>query len=218
MYEKEIWFDNVLLRLYNSTMFTKALVFVVLTIVLLSLVWVLFKNPFGRPTVEVDVSRASVIKEIQKLGSLETASFTIEKIVEAGQQGNVFQDLLYGDRILLIASGKVIAGVDLYAVSDSDVNTKADQISINLPSPRILSSTLDNSKTRVYDRTQGYLSRGNKDLESEARRAAEASITKAACEGGILEEARTNAIERIKQLFKFSGFSSVTVTIPVGSC
>lgn len=198
---------------------TKLIAGSILVLTLLVLLTVVFyNNPFAKPSVKVDLSRDSVIKEIQKLGSLETASFSIEKIVEAGQQGNPFQDLLYGDRILLIAHGKVVAGVDLYTVSDQDIKIQGKEISINLPAPRILSSTLDNSKTRVYDRTQGYLSRGNKDLETEARRAAEASITKAACEAGILEEARVSAIERIKQLFEFAGFSSVKVTVKTGSC
>lgn len=198
---------------------TKLIVGSFLTLVLLILLTVAFySNPFGKPIVRIDLSRDSVIKEMQKLGSLETAAFSIEKIVEAGQQGNAFQDLLYGDRILLIAHGKVIAGVDLYTLTDQDIKIQGKELSVNLPAPRILSSTLDNSKTRVYDRTQGYLSRGNKDLETKARQAAEASITKAACDAGILEEARTSAIERIKQLFEFAGFSSVKVNIKAGSC
>lgn len=188
----------------------------VLLLVLLTVVFL--NNPFGKPGINVDLSRDGVINEIQKLGSLETASFSIEKIVEAGQQGNPFQDLLYGDRILLIAHGKVTAGVDLSSISKQDINVQGKELSVNLPSPKILSSTLDNSKTRVYDRTQGFLSRGNKDLETKARQAAEASITQAACESEILEEARTNAIKRIKQLFEFAGFSSVKVNIKAGSC
>lgn len=198
---------------------TKLIIGSILTLVLLILlVAVFYNNPFGKPSTKIDLSRDSVIKEVQKLGSLETAAFSIEKIVEAGQQGNAFQDLLYGDRILLIAHGKVVAGVDLYMVNNQDIKIQGKELSINLPATKILSSTLDNSKTRVYDRTQGFLSRGNKDLESVARQAAETSITKAACDAGILEEARTSAIERIKQLFEFAGFSSVKVNIKAGSC
>ncbi len=191
---------------------------ILIIIVLALLISLTTRIPFGKPDVNINLSSDSVVKEIQKLGSLETASFSIEKIVEAGQQGNLFQDLLYGDKILLIASGKVIAGVDLYTISKQDIKIKNNEITISLPAPKILSSTLDNSKTRVYDRTQGFLSRGNKDLETKARQAAENSITQAACDAGILEEARINAIERIKQLFEFAGFSKVEVNIGIGSC
>jgi len=146
---------------------TKLIMGFFLALMLLILLAVVsYNNPFGKPSTKIDLSRDSVVKEIQKLGSLETASFSIEKIVEAGKQGNPFQDLLYGDRILLIAHGKVVAGVDLYTVGDQDIKIQGKEITINLPAPRILSSTLDNSKTRVYDRTKGYLSRGDKDLET----------------------------------------------------
>jgi hypothetical protein len=195
---------------------TKLITGLILVLILSSVFFYL--NPFGKPSAGIDLSRESVIKEVQKLGSLETASFSIEKVVEAGQQSNPFQDILFGDRILLIAHGKVIAGIDLYKIKESDIKVQGKELSITLQAPRILSSTLDNSKTKVYDRTEGLLNRGNKDLETKARQAAETSITKAACDGGILEEARTNAIERIKQLFIFAGFSSVKVTVPVGSC
>jgi hypothetical protein len=190
-----------------------ALLFIVLVIFLF-----ISNNPFERPDTKVDLSRPSVIKEIRSLGNLETASYSIEKIVEAGQEGNVFQDVLYGDRILLIAHGKVTAGVDLTNISDDDVSVSGSKLEINVPAPVILSSSLDNSKTKVYDRSQGILNRGDKDLETEARTSAESSITTAACEAGILKEARENTIERIKQLFSFAGFTEVEVNIPEGRC
>jgi hypothetical protein len=190
-----------------------ALLFIVLVIFLF-----ISNNPFERPDTKVDLSRPSVIKEIRSLGNLETASYSIEKIVEAGQEGNVFQDVLYGDRILLIAHGKVTAGVDLTNISDDDVSVSGSKLEINVPAPVILSSSLDNSKTKVYDRSQGILNRGDKDLETEARTSAESSITTAACEAGIFEEARENTIERIKQLFSFAGFTEVEVNIPEGRC
>lgn len=194
------------------------LIVIIIAIIFVFSALILTNNPFAQPGIKVDLSRASVVKEIQSLGSLETASYSIEKIVEAGQEGNAIQDLLYADRILLIANGKVVAGVNLFQLSDDDVVVRGSSLTVNLPSPVILSSTLDNSKTKVYDRTQGYLSKGNKDLETEARKSAETSITQAACEAGILEEARENAIERMKQLFEFAGFSTVTVNIPPGNC
>ena len=167
---------------------------------------------------QIDLSRPSVIKEIRSLGNLETASYSIEKIVEAGTDSNRIQDFLFGDKLLLIANGKVVAGIDLSQVAEKDVIVENGSLAITLTAPVILSSNLDNSQTKVYDRTQGYLNKGNKDLETEARKSAEASITKAACEAGILVEARDNAIKRITQLFEFAGFTSVSVTIPHGSC
>ena len=152
------------------------------------------------------------------MGNLETASYSIEKIVEAGENNSVFRNLLFGDRILLIANGKIVAGVNMSAITQNDVTINGTELTINLLAPVILLSTLDNSKTKVYDRTKGILNPGDKDLESVARDEALKSITTAACEGGILIEAKENAIERVSQLFKFAGFTNVTVNIPDGAC
>jgi hypothetical protein len=191
---------------------------VAIVLILFCAVLILNRQLFEKPSNKVNLSGANVILEIQKLGNLETASYTIEKIVEAGQAGNPFQDLLFGDRILLIAHGKVIAGVNMSQITQDQVVVDGETLSITLPPPTILMSSLDNSKTRVYDRTKGYLNTGDKDLESEARLAAEQSITQGACDAGILLEARENAIEQVQQLFKFAGFTTVTVIIPDGTC
>lgn len=190
-------------------------------LLLVAIVMTLFLvNDFLRkPTSYINTSRESVVQQVQSLGRLESASYTIEKIVEAGDdRGNTVQNFLFGDKLLLIANGKVIAGVDLSGLKQTDVVVSGTQISIQAPAPTIFQTSLDSTKTQVYDRSRGILNRDGKDLESEARAAAEQSIARAACDAGILEEARKNAISRLTQLFKFAGFTTVTVTIPPGSC
>lgn len=173
----------------------------------------------SKPGVTINANSASVIKELKALNRLETASFTIEKIIEGGvEEGNIFQDVLYGDRILLIAHGEVIAGFDLSGISDKDIDVTGSTLRLILPAPQILTATLSNEKTRVYDRRQGLLSRGNKDLESQARLAAEGAIRSAACEGKILEEASANAKKQLESLYKAFGYTTVIIEIPVGQC
>ena len=142
---------------------------------------------------EFQASRQTVIKEIRSLNRLETAQFTIEKVIDAGTTGNRFEELLFGDRILLIAHGAVIAGVDLSKINPEDVVINNDVLTISLPPPEILVTRLDPEMTRVYDRRTGVLSKGDKDLESQARSEAEKIIREAACTGGILREASQNA-------------------------
>lgn len=203
-------------------MFTLKAKLIGLIIVLLGAFFIAYliqnKHIMDKSEPSVNTSRDSVIKEIQELGNLETASYSIEKIVEAGENRSAFQNLLFGDRILLIANGKIVAGVNMSGITQNDVSINDKELSITLPPAVILLSTLDNSKTKVYDRTKGLLNPGDKDLESQARDQALNAITQAACEGGILVEARENAIERVTQLFKFAGFTTVTVNIPEGSC
>lgn len=185
-------------------------------ILLLLIGWFLvFKDPGG---IKLNTDRASVIKQMRSLQRFETASFTIEKIIDGGTSGNVFQQFLFGDKILLIAHGQVIAGFDLSQISEKDMEIKNQNIRVTLPKPQILVTTLDNTQTKVYDRTRGILSPGDKDLESKAREAAETSITKAACEGGILKQAGDNARKQLTAFLSALGFTQISIDIPETSC
>ena len=166
----------------------------------------------------ININQASVIKEMQALQRMETATFTIEKIVDAGTNGDVVQEFLYGDKVLLIAHGQVVAGFDFASINEGDIQLQGKKITITLPAPTILYSRLDNQQTKVYDRTRGLLAPKNSDLEARARQAAEASIKVAACDGGILTQAQDNGRKQIMSFFKTLGFSEVIITIPPGSC
>jgi len=162
--------------------------------------------------------RVAVVKEMRALSRLETASFTIEKIIDSESSGNVFQKLLFGDKILLIANGNVIAGIDFIGIEEKDVVVEGKKIQVSLPPPQIFLASLDNTKTKVYDRKSGLLSGGNDNLESEARATAEQSIRESACSSGILDMASDNARKQITSFLSSLGFVEITITIPQGSC
>jgi hypothetical protein len=165
-----------------------------------------------------NASSQTVIKQIKSLNRLETASFTIEKIIDAGTTGNRLQQFLVGDRLLLIAHGEVIAGFDMSEIKDSDINVSGQTLKVTMPAPSILVSKLDSEQTRVYDRQSGIFTRGDKDLESEARNEAELVIRTAACKGGILDEATKNARNQLTTLFKGFGYTTVVIEVPEGKC
>lgn len=188
----------------------------VLCLLLLGIWFFVFRQSGNQ---NINTNRAAVIKEMRSLQRLETASFTIEKIIDGGTTGdNVFQQFLFGDKILLIAHGQVIAGFDLSQLSEKDLEIDGRELRVTLPKPQILVTTLDNTQTRVYDRQKGILNPGQKDLESEARKAAENSIKEAACQGGILTQASDNARKQLTAFFNALGFTQVSIDIPVGSC
>jgi len=149
---------------------------------------------------------------------LETAQFTIEKVIDAGKSGNQFQQLLFGDKILLIAQGEVVAGFDLTKLSEKDIVIEGTTLRLMLPESEILFTKLNNDQTRVYDRKLGLLSKGDKDLEAKARESAEGLIRQAACDGRILDIASTNARTQLTALFKSLGFTTVIITIPQSGC
>lgn len=173
----------------------------------------------GQKNKDINLNRSAVILQIRELSRLETASFTIEKVIEAGTNYEKLKDFLFGDHVLLIAHGEVIAGFDMSQISEKNIKGKGTEISITLPSPRIISTRLDNDQTKVFDRKQGLLTKGEINLEAEARRQAEMSITEAACQGKILEVANTQGKKQLEILLKAAGFTEVTIfTSSPGIC
>lgn len=187
-------------------------------IALLILVGVLFFFVFRMRSPYTIRQGAAVIKELKALNRYETASFTIEKVIDAGTKNDRLRELLFGDRILLIAHGEVIAGFDLSTLQGNDIDVNGQTVRLTLPKPQILVTRLDSDQTRVYDRQQGLLTRGDKDLESVARQEAEKSIRDAACAGNILKSASDNGRSQLTALLKALGFTTVVIEIPQASC
>ena len=166
----------------------------------------------------ISAGSQTVIQQIRSLNRLETAQYTIEKVIDAGTTGNRFQEVLFGDRLLLIAHGVVIAGFDFSQVDEEAIEIEDSTLRVTLPPPQILVTQLDNNQTRVYDRQQGLLTKGDENLESSARAEAEKIIKDAACQGGILNEAAKNARIQLTALFKSLNYTTVVITIPPARC
>ncbi len=158
------------------------------------------------PTITADP--VTVIKQIRTLSRLETASYTIEKVITA-ETGEGPLGFLFQDKLLLVAQGQVIAGIDLDRLGDEDVKVVGTSVFITLPASEIFVATLDNDTTYVYDRQTGLL--GQKvDLETQARQKAEEEILKAALKDGILNLAQENGQNVVQKLLLALGFSDVT--------
>jgi len=163
---------------------------------------------FPQPTPTIYPSAATVIEGVQALSRLETASYQIEKVITA-ESGQGALGFLFGDKLLLIAHGEVIAGVDLSYIGPADLMTTDDgTVYVRLPSAEVFVATLDNSRTYVYDRRTGVAGL-NPQLETAARQEAERMILQAAIEDGLLEMAEDNARTVLRSLILSLGFEHV---------
>ncbi len=200
-------------------MYFKVLTIALAAMALITLGFWLSRVVTSASSIQVNLSRPAVIQKIRSLARLETASYTIEKIVDAGtNEPTQIQEMLFGDKLLLIAHGQVIAGFDLSQISEKDIKIDGKMIEVTLPAAQILVATLDNNKTHVYDRDQGILSRANKDLESVARQRAQDSILQAACQGNILEEATRNVKKQLEAFLSGLEFETVSIIVPQSGC
>jgi hypothetical protein len=152
-----------------------------------------------------------VVEGVRELDKLATVRVTESIIVtRESASDNALDRLFSGEKVLLVASGNVEAGVDLSEIGEDDVQVRGDTVTIILPESEVLSATLDEDKTRVYDRDYAPLNlRPNDDLVEEARATAEERIEAAARENGILDTAETNAEDSIRALAKALGFKEV---------
>lgn len=151
-----------------------------------------------------------VVEGIQEQDQLATVRWTESVPVTRESGGDALERLFSGEKVLLIATGDVEAGVNLADVDKDDVSVDGDTVTINLPEPEILSSSLEEKTTRVYDRDFSPLNlRPDDDLVEEARARAVEKVEEAALENEILVTAEQNAEDSIRAFVITLGFERV---------
>jgi hypothetical protein len=160
------------------------------------------------PTPTIIPDPVTIIREVQSLARLETIQYSIEKVITAEINQGVFGPL-FGDRLLFVARGYVIAGVDLSKIGTEDMRLEDGVLYAVLPDAEVFVATLNNDDSFVYDRTTGILRKSDRDLETNARQVAESEIMKAALEDGILAQAQQNAEVYMERLFNTLGYQQV---------
>jgi hypothetical protein len=160
------------------------------------------------PTPTIIPDPITYINEIRALARLETIQYSIEKVITAEVGQGTF-GFLFGDKLLFVAHGVVIAGIDMDKLQPTDMRLEGGALYVKLPPAEIFIATLDNDKSYVYDRDTGALTKGSVDLETLARQAAEDEIRKAALEDGILTQAQTNGEAYLLKFFTALGYKTV---------
>jgi hypothetical protein len=151
-----------------------------------------------------------VVEGVQDLNRLATVRWRESVIVTRESGGTELERFLAGEKVLLVATGDVEAGVDLASLGRDDVKVSGETVTIRLPEPEILSVSLDEQKTGVYDRDFGPLNlRPDDDLVEQARAAAVDRIEQAARDEDILDQAEQNAEDSIRTFVSTLGFEEV---------
>ena len=157
------------------------------------------------PTPTIIPDPVTYITEIRALARLETIQYSVEKVITA-EIGQGSFDFLFGDKLLFVAHGTVIAGIDMNKLGPEHLRYDGGVLYVTLPPAEVFIATLDNQKSYVYDRETGIFTNGVNDLETLARQTAEQEILKAAMEDGILNQAQINAEAFLLKFFAALGF------------
>ncbi|KAF0108319.1 MAG: hypothetical protein FD146_893 [Anaerolineaceae bacterium] len=165
------------------------------------------------PTPTVIPDPVTIIDKVRAVAQLQTIHYTVEKVITAEVNQGVLGPL-FGDRLLFVAHGYVIAGVDLGKITAEDMWLEGGMLHVRLPQAEILVCTLDEQKSYVYDRQTGALTHGDPNLETAARQVAVEEICKAALEDGILDQAQINANLFLERFFQNLGYQAVIFEEP----
>ena len=148
----------------------------------------------------------SIVLQVQKLSQLVTVHYRIQRVVGLTEQKQPVGE----ESILLMVEGDVQAGIDLHKVTSSSVTTDdTGEVTIGLPPATIFNASLDEAKTKVWDRRITWWTpwiAPDPDLEHKARLKALDDIRQAAMEMGVLDQARTNAQSALRDLFGTLGW------------
>lgn len=166
--------------------------------------------PQATPTI---IARPPAIVQIRALAELSTVATTMSTVVEASKprvQGVV------AERLLLIACGRVKAGVDLSKLRTEDVvvSPNGKTVSVRLPKAELqdvylIDDSTQPCTTRVYDRTNLIVLAETKELEGQAREEGIKAIRAMALQSGILKDADRNARVAIDRVLGAAGFETV---------
>ncbi len=150
----------------------------------------------------------AVVTQVQKLSQLVTVRYRIERVVGMTEQ----KDPVGAESILLMVEGEVTGGVDLQKVTAGDVTSDAQGVTtVTVPAATITNVSLDESKTKVWDRHVTWWTPWappDPDLEHKARLKALDDIRQAALDMGILGQAQTNVKSALQDLFQAVGWKA----------
>ena len=150
-----------------------------------------------------------IVEEINNLARLETQSYSFQDVLQIERN----QDSLwgvFGESLLFVAYGQVIAGVDLAKMEPADIQVLSPtKVVVRLPEAEVLIATLDNQRSYVANRDRGLLAGVDAELETTVRREAESRMLDAALENGIIQGASDGAQMFIANFLSELGFTEI---------
>jgi hypothetical protein len=151
----------------------------------------------------------AVIEQLRPLSRLETEEYFLTTIVEATKPrliGGIGEE-----KLVLVACGRVTAGVDLSQIEEQDISSEGTKVTIKLPPAEIFDTFADEESgcTYVYDHSHPVLTEPSTELASEARQKALEGFRETALQNGILEKAYVRAQQEIARLLLLAGYETV---------
>lgn len=165
-------------------------------------------------TAEVIPSSTTIVRQINDLARLETASMELEKNVVAERNNDMLWGAM-GETLIFEAHGLAVAGVDFSNMTPADIQVvDPETVMIHLPEAALFDDLplLDTQTSRVLDRDTGLFASVDPQLETLVRQEAEAALREEAMSTELLDRANYNAQQFMLTFMQGLGFESVIFT------
>lgn len=147
-----------------------------------------------------------VIEETKKISEFTSANFFEDKIIkkEKVDSGIIVNT---NAEMVIIAHGKVRAGVNLANIKNEDFSVHRDTLKFNLPQPEIFDVIVNPSNYEIFVEDGKW----SHEEVASAVATAKKEIQNDALESGILENAKKSSITKLTELYKALGFKVVEI-------
>lgn len=164
-----------------------------------------FKSLFRIQQVSIDKTPI-LIKEIRAIAELNTASLFHEFAIDSTQPSIIPLNALK-KRIVLIAKGKITAGVDLHSLDSARVYIQDDSVRIRLPKAAITTVELNPSSFETFFENGRWSGSEVVAVKMKARKI----LLEEAQRRGLTNKADEKAREVMKDFLGAAGFKKVNV-------
>lgn len=154
----------------------------------------------------------TLVTRVREMSSLVTACYYGEVVQTARKQRSVnafgASLPLPEDEICIISRGKARAGIDLSKLDDDALALRGDTVLVRLPEPEIFEVILNPSDYEIFVEEGKWSHDEVVAIESRAKEV----IRRDALAAGLLDKARTSALQQLDRLLRAFGFQEVILS------
>lgn len=148
-----------------------------------------------------------------QLGKLASIEYTANTVIEIERRKPGVGGVLLGrDRLVLLAAGRVMMGIDLDKIRPSDVQINGDAITVTLPAIELLAVELLPNQSRIFDSQRSWLFSEYQGLELEAMEQARVTLREEAGRNEQMKRiAESQARLQVMEFLRKAGYQVVIV-------
>jgi hypothetical protein len=154
----------------------------------------------------------TVLDRIQMLSRLTTTRYSYSNILTSERDMPDILKALYGEQLVMVAVGEVIAGIDLSQITAEDITKVDDTLVVRIPPAELQDCFFNEQASYVISRDTGLFARPLPTMDETSRRYALDNFRNRSLEDGILQDAQAQAETAVRELVMATGqYSDVRI-------